>query len=115
MRVLIHGRLLSDEVFDKPHHGTQMPLRGPPNNSLNSRENWINKPATDSVTKTPWVIPLAIGLHYSQHEFIKRDCMARTTIALLSLALTVGFMWATQALDQGPQDFNDYDVPVSIR
>jgi hypothetical protein len=41
--------------------------------------------------------------------------MARITIALLSLALTVGFMRATQALDQGPQDFNDYDVPVSIR
>jgi hypothetical protein len=26
----IHGRLLSDEVFDKPHHGTQMPLSGRP-------------------------------------------------------------------------------------
>jgi hypothetical protein len=94
-----------------------MPLSGPPQQSgLSSRKNWINKPATDSVTKTPEiVIPLAISLHHSQHEFIKRDCMARITIALLSLALTVGLMWATQSFDQGPQDFNDYDVPVSIR
>jgi hypothetical protein len=29
-RNLVHGRLLFDEVFDKPHHGTQMPLRGRP-------------------------------------------------------------------------------------
>jgi hypothetical protein len=35
-RNLVHGRLLFDEVFDKPHYGTQMPLRGVhPNNPGN--------------------------------------------------------------------------------
>jgi hypothetical protein len=29
-RNLVRGRLLFDEVFDKPHHGTQVPLRGRP-------------------------------------------------------------------------------------
>ena len=41
--------------------------------------------------------------------------MARITIALLSIALIVALMWAKHALDQGAQDFNDYDVPVSDR
>jgi hypothetical protein len=34
-RNLVHGRLLSDEVFDKPHHGTLMPVGGrPPQQSI---------------------------------------------------------------------------------